>query len=180
MVDLDPFRKNIGDMLVASKRCLQVRQHLPALVLIYTLIDSLAWAVSSGSKSGVRQRFESWASTWLMPELTAFAPSITVTDLYGARCAVLHTLTGESDLSDSGQARRILYAWGTATADVLNAVIQQNGKAEHVALHFDDLLTALVRAVATLFESANTDPVLSACLELAAAKHYVNIEGQAK
>lgn len=179
MGDLDPFHKNIGDMLAASQRCLQVRQHLPALVLMYTLIDSLAWAASFGSKEGVRQRFESWASTWLIPKLAPLAMSVTATDLYGGRCAVLHTLTGESDLSVSGHARKILYAWGTGKIEILDTAIRQSGKSEYVALHYDDLFTALLSAVELFLDRANNDPSLSSRLEQAAAQHYMNINAGA-
>jgi len=176
VVDLDPFHKNVGDMLGAAQRCLQVRQHLPALVLMYSLIDSLAWAAAFGSKSQVRPRFESWVARWLIPELTPFAPEINATDVYAARCAVIHTLTGESDLSVSGRARRLMYAWGTAKVEVLNYAIRKSNQREQVALHYDDLLTALVRAVALFLDSANDDAALSARLELAAGKHYVNVD----
>jgi len=176
MVNVEPFHKNLGDMLVAAERCIQLRQHLPALVLIYALVDSLAWAAAGNTQPKVGKRFESWVSTWLLPELAQFAQTVTATDLYAARCGVLHTLTGDSDLSTAGHAKRIMYAWGTARAEVLEAVIRETKQTSHVALHYDDLHTALVRATARFLESANNDPALSARLELAAAKHYMNID----
>ena len=176
MVNVEPFHKNLGDMLVAAERCLQLRQHLPALVLIYALVDSLAWAAAFGTQSQVRMRFESWINTWLLPELSPLAPTVTATDLYGARCAVLHTLTGDSDLSATGHARPFLYAWGSAKVEVLESVLRETNKTSHIALHYNDLLTALVRATALFLDSANNDSALSARLELAAAKHYVNID----
>jgi hypothetical protein len=176
MVNVEPFHKNLGDMLVAAERCIQLRQHLPASVRIYALVDSLAWAAAGDTQPKVRKCFESWVSTWLLPELTQFAPTVTATDIYAARCGVLHTLTGDSDLSAAGHAKRFMYAWGTARAEVLEAVIRETKQTSHVALHYDDLRTALVRATARFLESANNDPALSARLELAAAKHYMNID----
>ncbi len=176
MINVEPFHKNLGDMLLAAERCIQLRQHLPALVLIYSLVDSLAWAAAGDAQPIVRKRFESWASSWLLPELASFAPTVSATDLYAARCAVLHTLTGDSDLSDAGHAKRFMYAWGTAKSEVLEAVIRETKQTTHVALHYDDLLTSLVRAIDRFLESANNDPALAARLKLAAAKHYTNID----
>ena len=176
MIDLEPFHKNIGDMLVAAQRCLQLRQHLPALVLMYTLIDSLAWAAAFGTRSKVRERFEAWANAWLIPEFAPFCSAVNATDLYGARCAVLHSLTGDSDLSNAGHARRFMYAWGTADVAVLDEAIRRTNQPSHLALHYDDLLTALVRAAALFLDRANDDPALGRRLERAAGKHYTNIE----
>ncbi len=176
MVNVEPFHKNLGDMLVASERCIQSRQHLPAMVLIYTLVDSLAWIAEGDIQPKVRQRFESWVSTWLLPELMPFAPTVTPTDLYAARCGVLHTLTGDSDLSTAGQARRFVYAWGTAKASELEAIIREANQPSHVAMHYNDLHTALVRATERFLESANNDPALLARFDRAAAKHYMNID----
>lgn len=176
MINVEPFHKNLGDMLLATERCLQLQQHLPALVLIYSLVDSLAWAAAGDAQLSVRRRYESWVSRWLLPELVPFAPTVSAIDLYAARCAVLHTLTGDSDLSNAGQAKRFMYAWGTAKAEVLEAVIQEAKQSSYVALHYDALLTSLVRATGRFLESANNDPALRARLEFAAAKHYINID----
>ena len=176
MTNVEPFHKNLGDMLVAAERCIQLRQHLPALVLMYALVDSLAWAASGDTEPKVGKRFESWVSTWLLPEITKSAPTVTATDLYAARCGVLHTLTGDSDLNTTGRAKRLMYAWGTARPEVLEAVIREMKQTSYVAIHYGDLRTALVRATGRFLESASNDPALSARLELAAAKHYVNID----
>ena len=173
-VDVEAFHKNLGDMLVAAKRCLSRGQNMPALVLIYTLIDSLAW--SAGQKTdGVRKRFEAWVAVWLMPHLSVHVPDISPTDLYAARCAVLHTLTGDSDLSRAGKAKRVLYAWGTADSNVLRAAIQESNMPDHVALHFNDLFASLRQAVEVFLEAANKDEVLSKRLDEAAGRHYLNI-----
>lgn len=176
MVDRDPFHKNLGDMLVAAARCVQLHQHVPALVLMYTLIDSLAWASIGETEKSVRKRFEAWVDTWLLPELRQFSASVTSSDIYAARCAVLHTLTGSSDMSDTGRARRIMYAWGTGRVEVLEAALQETDDQSHVALHYDDLQASLFKAVDRFLDAANADVELEAALDRAAAKHYTYIE----
>ena len=172
MSDVEAFHKNLGDMLVAAERCIQFRQHLPALTLIYALIDSLAWAAGGKSQLSVRKRYEDWVNAWLMPNLRQTTPDVTATDLYAARCAVLHTLTGDSDLSRAGIAKRIMYAWGTGDPQVLRAVIEEAKISGHAALHYDHLLDAVTRATAHFLEAANHDPALGVRLEEAAGRCY--------
>ena len=174
-VDVEPFHKNLGDMLLAAKSCVSLGQHTPALTLIYALIDSLAWSAADQKSDSVRKRFEAWVAKWLMPHLAVHVPDISPTDLYAARCAVLHTLTGDSDLSRAGKAKRVMYAWGTADANVLRAEIQESNMPDHVGLHFNDLFASLCSAVEAFLESANNDQALSARLDEAASRHYLNI-----
>lgn len=169
------FHKNLGDMLLAAERCRKANQHLPALVLIYALIDSLVWSAAEQAQKSVRGRFEAWVNRWLLPQLAPQLPKLSATDLYAARCAVLHTLTGDSDLSRSGEAKRLMYAWGTARAEDLQAVIAEARLSTHVALHYDHLFTALCRAVEGFLEHANADTSLAARLEEAAGQHYLNV-----
>ena len=104
------FAKNNEDMLAAAQRCLELRQFLPTLVLIYAHIDTLAWAASEKTRMSVRGNFDASVSLWLLPQLAPNAPEVSATDLYGARCAVLYTPTGKSDLAADGKAREIAYA----------------------------------------------------------------------
>jgi hypothetical protein len=175
VADTEPFHKNIGDMLLAAERCKGLRQHMPALALVYSLIDSLAWAAADRRDESVRKRFEAWVTEWLIPHLSVEVPEISPTDLYAARCAVLHTLTSESDLSRTGKAKRVMYAWGTAEPEVLRAAIREGNLSNHVAMHFDDLFASLWSAVEAFLESANDDEVLAKKLDEAAGRHYLSI-----
>ena len=79
-------------------------------MLIYAHIDTLAWAASEKTRMSVRGNFDASVSLWLLPQLAPNAPEVSATDLYGARCAVLYTPTGKSDLAADGKAREIAYA----------------------------------------------------------------------
>jgi hypothetical protein len=168
------FLKNNAEMLDAAARSTQLRQHLPTTVLIYTHIDTLGWAGSSKQGSSVRKSFEDWVSKWMLPELTIETPTLTATDLYAARCGVLHTLTASSDLSDLGKAKKVAYAWGTATAQALNDVFATSTAAgKVVTLHYETLLGALRNGYERFIASAAHDPVLQQRLEDAAGRHFM-------
>jgi hypothetical protein len=170
------FIKNNKDMIEAAERCIELRQFLPALVLIYSHIDTLAWAGSTKETRNVRRNFETWVSRWLIPELSVDSPSLTATDLYAARCGVLHSLTSKSDLSSAGEAKEVCYAWGNAKASILDSALSTtvfSGKL--VTVHVEALLNGLREAIAKFIEAADTDPSLRTNLEEAAGKHYMNI-----
>lgn len=85
---------------------------------MYSLMDSLAWAGADRKAPNLRTRFEQWTKQWLLPLLPRSTPPLTEIDIYAARCALLHTGTGVSDLYLRGDARRFVYAWGTAKTDL--------------------------------------------------------------
>src|SRR3954465_9782100 len=101
MSDIQKIHDDVYEMLVAIRKSLSANLSLPPLVLIYALMDSMAWIASNRAAGTVGARFDAWVNRWLVPELKKRAPEITAIDLYAARCAVLHTLTGHSDLSRS-------------------------------------------------------------------------------
>lgn len=167
------FLKNNAEMLDAASRSIQLRQHIPTMVLIYTHIDALAWAGSAKQHGLVRKNFEDWVLKWMLPALTAEAPTLTATDLYAARCGILHTLTASSDLADLGKAKKLAYAWGTAPAKALDDVFAASGLAGTVVtIHYEALLGALRYGYDRFIASTNNDPVLKQRLEEAARKHF--------
>lgn len=176
MLQLANFQKNNADLLNAAERCIEFRQHLPSLVLIYSHIDTLAWSGSNKLGGDIRRTFEAWVNRWLLPHLKSHAPPITATDVYGARCGVLHTLTSKSDLSVKGYAREIAYAWGTGRAEILQAALDGSVvRGQLVVLHYQELLKCLRSAVEDFVASAANDTELARELIAADAKHYMNI-----
>ena len=170
---LGKFARSLLDMLDATAACILARQHMPAAVLMYTLIDAVAWAAHERSIRSVRIRFEGWTNRWLIPPLEASCHSIRAVDLYGARCAILHTLTPNSDLTATGEARQIAYVWGAGTAEALRAVAGQMPEtASVIVLHFSALESALRTAILQFFDDAECDSNLQRLIIEAAASHF--------
>jgi hypothetical protein len=172
----DPHAKNLRDMLEAAEESIAKRRHVPAMVLIYSLIDSLAWAGADRQSPNLRSRFEDWVRVWLIPLLSPSTPPVTETDLYAARCGMLHTGTGVSDLYLSGKARRILYAWGKAKVEVLEYAISTTEEMKnHVALHYDDLFRAARTGLGNFLAAADLDPRLKSRIEEASSFQYMSV-----
>lgn len=170
--ELPSFERDIADTLSAIEQCITSRQHMPAKVLTYSLIDSIAWACSEKNPRSTRKNFEEWVEKWLLPQLTVSGEPVRSHDLYAARCAVLHTMTPDSDLSKTGVARTIAYAWGTGATEFLDFAFASQGIKNVLAIHYDSLLNALRNGIADCLEAAEGDDRLRRNLEHARVKHY--------
>lgn len=116
--------------------CIQKKLTAPALILIYSGIDTAGW-IDSSEDCATRTSFIRWVEAYL---LKAKPLQCTAGDLYAARCGLLHTFTPDSKLTSDGKARRICYAWGTASVEYLQRTIDLTNKSgEYVAVHIDDL-----------------------------------------
>jgi hypothetical protein len=79
---------------------------LPALIVMYAGIDGMAWlARPAGVAHKPGQHFKDYVEKFVLRPTDEVTPS----DLWAARCAILHTQTPESDLSRTGNAREIWY-----------------------------------------------------------------------
>src|SRR6266567_2547457 len=81
--------------------CLQTQILVPALTLLYSSIDVLGFLVST-KPYATQQTFVEWAEQYMDRFLKK--KGITGTDLYSARCGLLHTGQAPSKLVDSGKA----------------------------------------------------------------------------
>ncbi len=90
----------------AVEYCLEKRWLLPTLTLTYSMIDAMSWLAAPASPQSVQDRFVAWVEKWL---LVRGEFDVSALDLYAARCAIVHTMTSDSNLSGKGKAKRVLY-----------------------------------------------------------------------
>lgn len=163
------LRDSYTQVVDGALACLSLRLQHPCLVLIYTLMDSLAWACSDKTSGGVRGRFEQWVTAWLNNAIPC-----TAVELYAARCAILHTSGSEVEVSEPGNVRELAYAWGTASADDLQQAITRTGNLNLVVVHIDQFLDAVCAAMNHILDESTRDEALRKRLEDAARRHLVN------
>ena len=115
-----------------------------SLVIIYSTIDTcglLDAPVTQTEATG--ESFQNWVKKYV---LTDPALEFNEVDLWGARCAVLHTFTSQSRLSNAGKARQLLYYTGDKSAQHIQNLIaftknHENGA--HLPVHYGDLAEAV-------------------------------------
>ena len=169
----EAFQSNFVQVIKAAKLCLDQDLQIPALILVYSLIDTFAWAVAGPSEKNNRTRFESWVSRWVCAQ---WLLPCTPTELYAARCAVLHTLTSKADLNVSGKIRQVVYAWGPAKLSVLEDSIKVIGRKDLVGIHIDELLDAVVAGMDRTFTAADADERIRKNLDVAASLHFAHMK----
>jgi hypothetical protein len=159
------LHKAIGD-------CLARGQHFAALILLYAGIDIIASIELK--KGNNKTSFTSWADAYLIP---AGSLDCTSLELYSARCGILHTMTAESDLSRSGQARAIYYSWGDADPRQLNAAIEMSeAKGTALVLNVEHLSDSFMAAVINWSKEVRLDAVRLQRIEAKAVKWFVNMQ----
>ena len=93
-----------GIQIVLEAECL-----VSAVALMFAAMDSLAALTRPVDATDTgRTVCTEWADKYLRPSETL---GCTSTDLYAARCGVLHTHSPDSRLEREGKARRLVYEW---------------------------------------------------------------------
>lgn len=161
------FFKNYDQYFQGIELCIENKLVLPALCLIYSGIDTFAW-VAYGDV-GVKKRFATWVESHMYIEKKLNPRPI---DLYAARCAILHTLTPESDLSRSKKALPISYAWGNASLKELDKSIEALRPGQMTSVHLNDLFESFKLGVAHFLDTEGDAKV---CRERM-SKHYSHLD----
>jgi len=107
-----------------------------AVVLILSAIDTMAYLAMPETQEDVtRKDFVEWAEKYIR---FPGREQLTGLDLYGARCAMLHSFGAQSRLSREGQCRVILW-----TAPAVPSILSQPHVPGYVLVAVDALRDAL-------------------------------------
>jgi len=165
--------RSYSQIITAIDYCIVEKLIMPALVLIYSAIDSVSWIASDNDHQSVVDRFQTWVNTWMLQK---YPLPCTAIELYAARCGILHKLTPESDLTKTKGVRRISYAWGTAQQNDLDESIKLTKYAGIVAVHVNDIVSSFKNGFADFVEVLETDKVKRELFIKKAGKHFANID----
>jgi len=159
------------DLLEAIEDSYAKSRIIPCLVLVYSGIDVVA-SLEPSQGIGVGDRFKKWVDRYMLSYLT----NCTAADLYGARCAVVHTFTPDSDLSRGGRARVVAYAFGSAKLSDLEEASAIAGRSEQVNVHIRDLINAFRNGFADYLQEIGNDKTRFEEMEKSAGLWTVRID----
>lgn len=165
--------RNYYQIITAVDNCIAENLIMPALVLVYSAIDSVSWLASENENQQVGERFQSWVDIWMLQK---YPLPCTAEELYAARCGILHTLTPNSKLSAKKGVRQISYAWGTANQKDLDESLKLLDFQEYVAVHVNDIISSFKNGFADFIEDAQADKVKKELFIQKSGKHFVNTE----
>jgi hypothetical protein len=157
----------ITEMVEATLTLGIAEKLVPAITLIYTALDTMAWL-------GIRDRtsrttgltFTSWVERYVL-QYGHLAPC-TATDLYGARCGLLHT---HSPLSAVKGARPIVYMSGTDMAKDWQPRLDSTGQ-NTIAIDLRELVAAAVRGLHKFADELVADKEHSAIVRAKVARMF--------
>jgi hypothetical protein len=145
---------------------------LPSLILIYSGIDIAGWLSAKSEKTSVRESFTNWVNLYMIPSGSLACTSI---ELYSARCAILHTLTPDSRLSRSGEAKRVAYAWGDSSRRDLEIAIAKSGTPELLVIHIEDLFNSFRVGWKSFIDAYEADQSIAPLFVKRANQVYVSV-----
>jgi len=165
------FYANYVQLIQAIEHCEDNNLLTPALVLLYSAIDSVSWLASGIHKESGRA-FRTWVNEWMLsdPEIKC-----TADELYAARCGMVHTLTPTSNLSKKG-IRKVAYSWGKVSNDDIEKLIHESGSgAELVSVHLSKLIQAFRNGMADYLEYVHLDPERMEIFQQKCGEHFASV-----
>jgi len=116
---------HIYDLCSAIRICYDKGLRSSCLILTYATIDILAWLNrDEAHKDVTHSDFEEWVNQYLLANSNL---ACTATDLYGARCGLLHSYSAGSRLSRKGEAVELWYSWNAGQEKDLQDKINELG-----------------------------------------------------
>lgn len=118
------------------------------LVVVYATLDTSGLLNAPPSTiSASSATFKPWAEQFFIPHISE---KVSATDLWAARCSILHTYSTVSDLSRSGKARQIQYYHGDPNKPELANFIEITNRMDnggHIAVHLGKFGVAFGKAL---------------------------------
>ena len=168
----ETFEKNIGELITTINCCLNNKWNLPSLILIYSGIDIMAWLnLPSNRERNTKADFIEWTTKYLLSNSKL---KCSADDLYGARCALVHTYTAESHSSQRGNAKVIYYAWGDRSSNELQQIINEMGY-RGIAMHIKELFDAFVNGVELFRKDLSNNTEKAQLVYKRTNKFFINI-----
>ena len=167
-----PVFERFKEIMETIEYCLNTRRILPALILIYTFIDSISWLASDKRNESVKKRFTKWVDNWMLKKSPLPCSSL---ELYAARCGILHSLISDSDLSTFRKVKRITYSFGDKSPFPLQQVSDHIHPNEFVVVKVEDLYENLKVGLITFLENTIASPDKKSAFEQKATRHFTHL-----
>ena len=153
------FCKTVAELSIAIPDAFNdpKQRIFPALLLLYSSMDviaSLSRPVAQEDTSG--ETFKAWIDTYMLPGSDL---ECTATEIWAARCGMLHTLSIESRLSRLGRARQICYVDRRSAVAKLQQRINTAGK-QLVVVPFRHYARSFLEGVFKFAKRVEKDPEL--------------------
>lgn len=167
----ESFEKRTEELLFTIRACIENKILLPGLILLYSGIDIMAWLNMPKSRTEAKTvDFINWVNKYIpLNDINCSA-----IDLYAARCALLHSYTADSKLSNKGVAKKFFYAWGSSNETNLQKVIDYYGE-PIISVHVNKLLLGFITGVERFKQDIANDQKLAERISMRSQKIFTNM-----
>ena len=166
------FFQTYFDILESIDDSLKKERIVPGLILFYSAIDSFSRLAENTNRTG-KKVFKDWVKKWMLDKHPL---PCNETDIYSARCGLLHQQISESDLTTDRKAKEIFYAWGNSDVKLLQDTIDNSDKKDKgVAVKIEDLVWAFRQAMADCMDEINKDKQWRQNFDEKAKKLFVSV-----
>ena len=118
------------------------------LTIIYSSIDACGLLdAPNAQEKATGKTFKTWVDKYMLSDSSL---ECTSDDLWGARCAVLHTHTSASDLSKASKVRELQYISGPPEHPVVAVFIEASkdiGNGQNIGINIDILVMEFLEAI---------------------------------
>lgn len=164
--------ENLRELFAAIDICHANGMTIPTAALIYVAIDTLGWMKYGAIEKSSRKRFTQWSEEYING---FFDESCSAVDLYSARCATLHSISAESSLSSSGQARQVLYASGKNSESIPAISNESLSRINTTCIYIDALIKELKAGASLFFEQSKSCERSMESIDQARKKQFVKV-----
>lgn len=151
------MKKRFDNLLKAAEICDREGLDMPALILLYSLIDSLAWVVYEEELSKVGERFEKFCDEFVLP---GSGLPCSAKELYSARCSSLHLLGWESNLTKHKGVRALFYSYQDTDLESAQRVADLIFPGKFVGIRALSLHAAIKAAIDRVIKQSRQDSKL--------------------
>lgn len=124
------------------------------LILMYSMLDSLSWLNSNSlqiEKRNVKNDYINFLNKYYIKYLNI---NILAEEIYNARCAIVHTISGESKMKN---IKSLAYSNNINAANETNDFLNKCNRIDVIAVDTVNMLEALVHAYKEFFKDINQD-----------------------
>ncbi len=168
-MSLRSLEQNIYDLLETIEYCYSQKRLTVCLALLYIGIDATS-SLEITSYKNTKDAFISWTQRYIINTGKILC---TATDIYAARCGIVHSFAADSKLSSSQDAKKIFYAWETAKSEKLQTVIEITKENNIISIHMRDLIDAFRCGLADYYDEITSDSERLAVIEKATDNWFI-------
>lgn len=170
---MQKLMESIYSQLQAIEMCIEKRFIDSALVLIYSGIDNLAYLnIEEGNH--VHSSYIKWINEYMD---TSSKLNCNPIDLYAARCALIHTSTPDSTLSNTKKALQIVYSYGITKKEKLQWCINGiENKDKMIPIQVEELLEEYKKGIFNFFKELEKNLKKSELVKMRAERRFITMK----